>query len=69
MVPARLRGAGRPAEAVEAYRRALALQRLGGDQRSDRAEAEACWGKALRWMERLGDQGRTVGLRKRLAGA
>ncbi|MFF8839821.1 BTAD domain-containing putative transcriptional regulator [Streptomyces sp. NPDC015130] len=78
-----LRCADRPAEAVEAYRRALALQRLGGDHHSeavsltglgdaladlgDLAEAEVCWEKAVHWMERLGDQGRTVELRKRLA--
>ncbi|MFF7773356.1 BTAD domain-containing putative transcriptional regulator [Streptomyces tanashiensis] len=78
-----LRGARRPAEAVEAYRKALALQRQGGDLHGealsltglgdalddlgDRAGAEACWGRALVSLERRGYVGRTGELRKRLA--
>ncbi|MEU4103114.1 BTAD domain-containing putative transcriptional regulator [Streptomyces tanashiensis] len=78
-----LRGARRPAEAVEAYRRALVLQRQGGDlhgeavslfglgdafaDHGEPAEAVACWERALLGMERLGDMGRAVELRRRLA--
>ncbi|MFF0557005.1 BTAD domain-containing putative transcriptional regulator [Streptomyces sp. NPDC004266] len=79
-----LRGARRPAEAVGAYRSALVLQRQGGDLHGEaislfglgnaladlgeRAEAMACWESALLGMERVGDAGRAVELRRRLVG-
>ncbi|MFF8374791.1 BTAD domain-containing putative transcriptional regulator [Streptomyces sp. NPDC015661] len=77
-----LRGARRPTEAVEAYRSALVLQRQGGDLHGEAvslsglgdaladlgepAEAMACWESALLGMERVGDAGRAVELRRRL---
>ncbi|MBT2447667.1 tetratricopeptide repeat protein [Streptomyces sp. ISL-43] len=77
-----LRKARRPAEAAEAYRRAVALQKqLGdvygesltlvglGDAHADQgalAEAGACWERALPAFERAGDSGRARGVRGRL---